>query len=407
MRPVSHFTRRTDISEQSNIVGLEAVIAELGTRDQLVLRQKTVFDDIAGSASNIVIFGCGELGQIALAGALEAGLNVVAFADNNRSIWGRSIKGHPILSPTDAASKYGEDSVFVVAIFNGLRPRLQLHELGCKRIVPFPVFFWRFSEFCPNTGLELPERILESIEDIRRSFEVLSDRQSEDEFLAQIKWRCTVNYDCLPPSSPLKDIYYPPDLIRLSSDEVLVDCGAFDGDSIRMFLDRTSNSFQKIYAIEPDPQNCAALKSKLATVLTERRNDVSILPFAVSDRTETVNFNVTGTMGSRMTQSGDTIEIEARRLDELLAATNPTFIKMDVEGAEPKAIAGAINTIRHSRPLLAVCAYHKCEHLWTLPVILKAALPAYQIFLRRYAEECWETVYYAIPPERLATDRAR
>jgi hypothetical protein len=31
------------------------------------------------------------------------------------------------------------------------------------------------------------------------------------------------------------------------------------------------------------------------------------------------------------------------------------------------------------------------------------ANPDYRIFLRRYAEECWETVYYAIPPERVAS----
>jgi len=37
-----------------------------------------------------------------------------------------------------------------------------------------------------------------------------------------------------------------------------------------------------------------------------------------------------------------------------------------------------------------------------LPPLVHDALPDYKIFLRRYAEECWETVYYAIPPERLA-----
>ena len=73
---------------------------------------------------------------------------------------------------------------------------------------------------------------------------------------------------------------------------------------------------------------------------------------------------------------------------------------MDIESAEPYAIEGATETIRKARPIIAACAYHKCEHLWTIPVLMKAALPEYQIFLRRYAEECWEMVYYAIPPER-------
>ena len=48
-----------------------------------------------------------------------------------------------------------------------------------------------------------------------------------------------------------------------------------------------------------------------------------------------------------------------------------------------------------------MCAYHRCRDLWEFPALLKAANPDYSIFLRRYAEECWETVYYAIPSERL------
>jgi hypothetical protein len=58
-------------------------------------------------------------------------------------------------------------------------------------------------------------------------------------------------------------------------------------------------------------------------------------------------------------------------------------------------------TIRKARPILAVCAYHKCEHLWEIPLLIHDILPDYEISLRRYAEECWETVYYAIPPERI------
>jgi hypothetical protein len=107
-----------------------------------------------------------------------------------------------------------------------------------------------------------------------------------------------------------------------------------------------------------------------------------------------------------MTTDQSSDSIECRRLDGLLNGSPPTIIKMDIEGAEPDALRGATETIRTARPMLAVCAYHKCEHLWTLPALMKAALPEYQISLRRYAEECWETVYYAVPPERVVQDRA-
>ena len=71
---------------------------------------------------------------------------------------------------------------------------------------------------------------------------------------------------------------------------------------------------------------------------------------------------------------------------------------------QPDALLGAHEIMARHSPVMAVCAYHKCEHLWTIPQLLKTGNPGYRIFLRRYAEECWETVYYAVPPERLPVD---
>lgn len=363
--------------------------------DGLELREAAAFD-----SNRVVIFGCGHLGRVAFAGAIEAGLNVVAFADNNRSNWGKTLDGIPIKPPAEAVAHHNQDALFLVAIYNGTAPRAQLRDLGCKRIVPFPAFFRRFPQYFPEVGLEVPRRILENVEDARRGYELLSDAKSREEFAAQLQWRCTLDYECLPAPDPSIDTYFPPDLVRLTSEEVLVDCGAFDGDSIRMFLERTGNSFRHIYAVEPDPKNRTALNSHLSLLPADQRGRISILPYGVSNRNETVSFNVTGTAGSRITAGAGTTTIEVRKLDDLLDGPPPSFIKMDIEGAEPYAIEGATETIRKARPIIAACAYHKCEHLWTLPVLMKAALPEYRIFLRRYAEECWEMVYYAIPPER-------
>jgi hypothetical protein len=114
-----------------------------------------------------------------------------------------------------------------------------------------------------------------------------------------------------------------------------------------------------------------------------------------------VSFDGSGTAGSRISEAGGTEIIECRRLDDLLDGQPVTIVKMDIEGAEPAGLTGATATIRRTQPILAACAYHKCDHLWRLPAIMNAALPEYRILLRRYAEECWETVYYAVPPKRV------
>jgi FkbM family methyltransferase len=201
-------------------------------------------------------------------------------------------------------------------------------------------------------------------------------------------------------------MYFAPGMVRLSAEEVLVDCGAFDGDSIRMFLDRTSGAFRRIHAFEPDPKNRADLESYLLTLPDLARERVAVFPFGVGDFNGPASFDGSGTAGSRITATGGNDVVDCRRLDDVLDGLPVTIVKMDIEGAEPGALRGATETIRRTRPILAVCAYHKCQHLWSLPVIMSGALADYRIFLRRYAEECWETVYYAVPPERVVHGRA-
>jgi FkbM family methyltransferase len=358
---------------------------------------------VAASVTRVVIVGCGHLGMLAFAGARRAGVDVVAFADNDRRRWDTTLEGVPVLSPVEAVARHNDHAFFVVAIYNGTPVRQQISDLGGARVVPYPLFFWQYSDHMPEEDrLELPHRILPHAAAIRAAYDTLSDERSKTEYAAQIEWRCTLNYQSLPPPDSAADMYFDPGIVALSSDEVFVDCGAFDGDSIRLFLKATSRAFRHILAIEPDPDNRARLDAFISTMPRHDRDRIAVLPFGVGDRNQMVSFDASGTVGSRLSTAHATTTIECRRLDDLLRGQAVTFVKMDIEGAEPDALRGLVESMRRARPILAVCAYHKCEHLWTLPPLMRASVPDYHIYLRRYAEECWETVYYAVPPERLA-----
>lgn len=381
---------------------LDRVLSELPSADSLRVSERTAYDTVADGARQAVIAGAGQLGRAVLAGVRRAGFDIVAFADNDQSRWGRAIDGVPVMSPADAVLHYNATALFLVAIYNSTASRVQLQQLGCRRVMPYPLFFWRFAAELPwETRLELPHRIVEHSGLMRDGYAHVTDERSKREFAAQIAWRCTLDYARLPAPDPPSAMYFPADVMKIGERESLADCGAFDGDSIRMFLDRTGGRFDRIHACEPDVKNLAALHSFLQTLSPADRARVSVFPFGVSDVNGTVAFDGSGTVASRMATDGGTSVIECRRLDDLLDGQPVTIIKMDIEGAEPLALRGATRTIRRARPILAVCAYHECRHLWTLPPMIHDALPEYRILLRRYAEECWETVYYAIPPERV------
>ena len=96
--------------------------------------------------------------------------------------------------------------------------------------------------------------------------------------------------------------------------------------------------------------------------------------------------------------------VPCRRLDDLTPSSLPvpTYIKMDIEGMELEALAGAWWVIQVHRPVLAICAYHEGFHLWEIPLLLHKMVPTYDLRLRRYAEGAAELVWYAVPPERIA-----
>ncbi len=385
---------------------LEPLLQELQNEPLLdiIERERTAFDCISWPFSeSIVLFGAGALGRYALDGLRKVGIQPLAFSDNNTTIWGKQIDGLEVLPPHDAADSYRDNAVFVVTIYNGTSARRQLDKLHCKKVAPFAPLFWKYSEvFIPSSGLELPHRILEQVEEIKRGYSVLSDDISRREFCEQLRWRVLLDFACLSPPQDKRQIYFPSDLVTPLDGEIFVDCGAFDGDSIRSFLSHRDSVFGRIYALEPDPSNRQVLQEYVDTLPKHSRARIAVLPYAVGSANGMVGFNAGLSAASAIAELAGAVDVECRTLDDLMMNLRPTYIKMDTEGAEPEVILGAAHVIKSGAPVLAACVYHKCEHLWRLPMIIHSISPDLGIYLRRYAEDCWELVCYAIPSARLA-----
>lgn len=68
---------------------------------------------------------------------------------------------------------------------------------------------------------------------------------------------------------------------------------------------------------------------------------------------------------------------------------------MDIEGAELEALEGCRNIIAHDKPKLAICLYHKAEHLWEIPFYIHQLVPEYKFYIRHHSKDFCETVLYA------------
>jgi FkbM family methyltransferase len=335
----------------------------------------------------IIILGAGNLGR-RLAKAMRPEL----FCDNNSSMWGTVVEGIPVESPKTAIERY-PDATFVVAIWHPSRTEsmvdriAQLKSLGARNVIPFTALLSEHGDgLLPHLLWERPQYYAGHEEEITRA-RALLDTEGREEFDRQMKLRMGDH------SAQVIDAgvqYFPTDLFQLSDNEVFVDCGAYDGDTIADFRRASNDHFERIIAFEPDPANFDSLRS---SVNGDQR--ISLLPYATGARRETLHLSLAGT-GSHISDTG-TCTIEAIALDDALAEAAPTYIKFDIEGSEPDALEGGRKIITRYRTKLAVCVYHAPDHLWSIPLQLHEMLPDARLTLRTYNADGLDCVCYCLP----------
>jgi FkbM family methyltransferase len=374
--------------------------------DDVVCREGSAFDAMTGRfGKSLVLFGAGGLGRKTLAGLRRVNIRPIAFSDNNPGLWGREIDGVPILKPEEAAGRFGDSAAFIVTIWRAggghrlFHTRQQLQTMNCSCVVSFAYLYWKYPEvFLPYYCIDLPHKIISQREDAMAAFRLLADEDSRQEYLDQIRFRLFLDFDGLPsPSCGVQ--YFPGSLFSADSEEVFVDCGAFDGDTIRAFMVWTGGLFKRIHAFEPDALNLRKLQEFIAALPEDVRSKMITHRMAAAEYRGELGFAMTGDASSSADTSAMT-KVVCAPLDEVLAGESSTYIKMDIEGAELGALKGAAELIKRWKPVLAVGAYHQQDHLWRIPLYIHTLFPGYQVFLRPHNEEAWDLVCYAVPEER-------
>ncbi len=345
----------------------------------------------------LLLFGAGELGRKTADTLTKHVRKPIAFIDNNQSLYGSEIGGIPIISLDEAIKKYSE-ALIVVTVFTNNPILKELKSSGIEAI-SFTELAWCYPEwFLPFCYVEYPDKIYSSKSEILKMASLWADDESKNEFERQIEWRITLDSSVLPPHHAATETYFPGDLFKISENEVFVDCGSYDGDSIKEFIRRSDGKFRHIVAVEPDPGNRRQIETWKEGLAPDQSKKITVISEAASDHEGMIQFDAQGTVTSSV-GSGKTL-VPCARLDLSIHTHHPTFIKMDIEGAEPFALSGASKIIQNDQPILAVCLYHAQSHLWEIPLFIHKLNSSYKFFLRRYSDECWETVCYAIPPGR-------
>ena len=233
---------------------------------------------------------------------------------------------------------------------------------------------------------------------MRAAAALWADDYSRREYLNHLKWRALGDTGALPPPDA-EGQYFPESIYRTAPGEVFVDCGAYDGDTVRELLRRNCD-FARIVAIEADPTNFRKMQEWVGTLDADVARRISLRDVAVAASRGQLRFQATGGDGACIAEDGDVV-VECIPIDELLGEIKPTLIKMDIEGGELDALEGASGVIRRYQPILSICVYHRQDDLWRIPLFIHSLVKEHLLFLRPHAEDGKELVCYAVPPSRL------
>ncbi len=193
-----------------------------------------------------------------------------------------------------------------------------------------------------------------------------------------------------------KNQYFDKSIVKLSEDEVFLDVGAYDGDTIQSFILETHNKYNHIYAFEPSFDEYCKLFQRMNEI-----ENITCVNAGLYNSTELKKYKICE-FGSSHLYGNFTWDTDQKQCilnlsikgDEL--NLKPSFIKMDIEGAEIEALSGLHNTIRKYVPKLAISVYHKTEDFWTIPLIITKMSKEYNLFFRHHSHGVIESVCYAI-----------
>lgn len=163
---------------------------------------------------------------------------------------------------------------------------------------------------------------------------------------------------------------------------VFIDCGASMGTTTRAALNAGASL---VVAVEPSPRNITCLRRTFHDEVASKR--VIIYPKGVWDKDEMLEMTL-----ARDGTGGDTFILnpEARgkvvvplttidhTVDEL-RLQRVDVIKMDIEGAERRAAAGAAGTLRRFRPHVAISGYHLPDDPAVITKAIRSVVPAYRV----------------------------
>lgn len=340
----------------------------------------------------IVMYGMGDGAEKILSVMEEKGIRPAEFMASDEFVRGHSFHGYRVKKLSEIEEQY--DDFLLVICFGSELPEVMERVTALSEkyetVVPdVPVVGGGLFDGAFLTAHE------SELKEVRSLF---ADERSLEVFGALLRYRYTGDLSVLRAAESEKSEALS--LLRIGTNEIYMDLGAYDGDTVEEFLAFTKKRFEKIYAVEPNRRNYAKMRRRLYSLGS---GVFTHLNAAVTEEDGPVTFARRSGRGSALADGNPALRkertetVDGRSVDSILKGSRATLIKYDVEGSEEAALRGSAETIRKYKPRLIVSLYHRTEDYITLPLLIHELNPAYKLYLRHHPYiPAWDTNLYCI-----------
>jgi FkbM family methyltransferase len=355
----------------------------------------------------IAIYGAGNLGRMAREYFDDLKIQVSLVIDRNAVALGSDPywDGIEVMPPSEVSDNIKQTHLIAICIVTV--PYIELAESlrnqGWNDVVPFYDVVESYLDRHPLGNGWFVQNLEESeISNLSNVIDRWYDDISRAHHLQFLAWRMLREewiFDDAPVDT--NNRFFIPEVIDVLTDnESFADFGAHNGSSSERFIEEVRGAFKQIWAVEPDADNYALLRTTVANLPPETAEKFETVPVAVgSERKEEMFFGGIG-FASRRSELGDT-KVTVQPIDYL--DMSPTFIKMHLEGSELDALQGALNVIKKFRPIIAATSYHNQLGIWEIPKWVMDELPNYRFHMRMHGWCGTAAVVYCVPEERHET----
>lgn len=350
----------------------------------------SVWETLRQTKKPIVLYGMGNAADKIIDWCDENSVKIAGVFASDEFVRGQQFRGFTVERYAALKARLGE-SLLVVLAFASERPEVleRFAQLAQEQEVVAPhLALFEEAELVSSSWLAKHEK------ELAAAYALLADEQSRRVFSATLNYKLSGKiaylFDCS--TQRLDDIR---SLLAPGQQELYMDLGAYNGDTLCELGELTGWSWQAALAVEPDRRNCRKLRA-LADKLQERGLAVEVHESGIWSEQGELGFSDSG--GRQSTFIGAAKRtVPVTTIDAVAKGRAVSLIKMDVEGAEVQALAGGRETLQKFKPKLFVAAYHYDVDLFRLPLLLHELVPQYKIYLRKHPYvPAWELNYICL-----------